>query len=71
MKYIWNVLIAIDQLANTILGGDPDETISISIGKIKGRRWWAKLVSKFLDKVDPGHSDKTQEPDEGNDRLVE
>ena len=26
--YIKNILIALDQLANTIIGGDPDETIS-------------------------------------------
>lgn len=28
MKYIKNVLIALDQLANTLIGGQPDETIS-------------------------------------------
>lgn len=71
MKYFWNLLIAIDQLANTILGGDPDETISSRVGKLKHKRWWAKLVSKFLDTVDKGHSDKTQEADEGKDAVVE
>lgn len=32
-KYIWNLLISIDQLCNTILGGDPDETMSSRMGK--------------------------------------
>ena len=31
--YFWNVLVAIDQLFNTILGGDPDETLSSRMGK--------------------------------------
>lgn len=32
-RYIWNLLISIDQLVNTITGGDPDETISSRCGK--------------------------------------
>lgn len=32
-KYIFNILIGIDQLCNTILGGDPDETMSSRMGK--------------------------------------
>ena len=38
MKYIWNLLISIDQLANTIMFGDPDETISSRMGKALRRR---------------------------------
>lgn len=46
MKYIWNLLIAIDQLFNTILGGDPDETMSSRMGKaiIKRDNWFAKFI---------------------------
>ena len=32
--YILNVLIAIDQLANSLLAGDPDETLSSRVGKM-------------------------------------
>lgn len=32
-KYLYNILISLDQLGNTILGGDPDETISSRLGK--------------------------------------
>ena len=37
-KYFLNVLIGVDQLGNTILGGDPDETISSRLGKMKKAR---------------------------------
>lgn len=32
-KYIWNVLIALDHLCNSIIGGSPDETISSRMGR--------------------------------------
>ena len=42
-KYLRNLLVAIDQLLNTILGGDPDETISSRLGK---RDWW---LGRFIE----------------------
>jgi hypothetical protein len=44
--YFIRILIAIDQLANTIAGGDPDETISSRLGKHvkKNDSWFAKAV---------------------------
>lgn len=44
-RYIWNVLIAIDQFFNTVLGGDPDETMSSRMGK---RQREGDKVSRFL-----------------------
>lgn len=32
-RYLLNILIAVDQLASALLGGDPDETISSRLGK--------------------------------------
>jgi hypothetical protein len=32
-KYFWNILIALDDLINSILGGDPQETMSGRMGK--------------------------------------
>lgn len=32
-KYIWNVLIALDQLGNALTGGFADETMSSRMGK--------------------------------------
>lgn len=57
-SYLKNVLIAIDQLANAVLGGEPDETISSRAyrRRIEGSKKWA-LVEKtvntlfFFDKV--------------------
>lgn len=32
-RYFWNILISLDQLANTLLFGNPDETMSSRMGK--------------------------------------
>ncbi len=49
-KWLLNILISIDQLGNTIAGGDPDETISSRLGKLKvkhgGKIPWRRPVSK-------------------------
>ena len=37
-KYVWNILIAIDQFFNALFGGDPDETISSRAGKYHLKR---------------------------------
>jgi hypothetical protein len=77
-KWVFNVLIGVDQLGNSILGGDPDETISSRIGKVKlahGGRipWkypWMKVTDFILDKIDPNHSINSIEPDEGSDEIT-
>lgn len=69
-KYIWNVLIAIDQLANTILGGDPDETISSRAGKRQEEQTWAKCLCWLLDKIDKKHCQKSIEIDEGENSTL-
>lgn len=55
-KFLWNILIGVDQLANTLLGGAPDETISARAGRGKGTRWYWTIVAKVLDKIDPHHT---------------
>ena len=69
-KYIWNILIAIDQLANAILGGDPDETISSRAGKQQGKTMWANVLCWFLNKLDTGHCKDAIEEDEGKDEII-
>lgn len=68
--WLLNILIAIDQFANTVLGGDPDETISSRAAKSarKGNTWGCVLC-KFLHKLDPDHCEKSIEHDEGSDAL--
>ena len=73
LKYILNLLISIDQLANTILLGSPDETISSRIGKMayvynvksKPILWLVKI----LNKIDPDHCKKSIEWDEGKNNI--
>lgn len=78
-KWALNVLIGIDQLGNALTGGDPDETISSRLGKMKFKHggeipWYrpmSRIVDWGLDKIDPGHSIDAIEPDEGKDAVVD
>lgn len=63
-QWIINMLLGLDQLGNTILGGEPDETISSRLGRLKvscgGKIPWSKyplarLVYEFLEFIDEGH----------------
>lgn len=68
-SYIWNLLIAIDQLGNAVMGGNADETISSRLGKAKLRddlhlAAWA--LDGFLELLDENHSIDAIEPDEGH-----
>lgn len=67
-KYIKNVLIAIDQGGNALLGGDPDETISSRAAKGQDKWYW-RWLGKFLEWIDPGHLEKSLEEDEGKDAV--
>ncbi len=61
-----NILLGIDQLANTIIRGDPDETISSRAAKaeLRGKKWGCYLC-KFLDYLDKDHCKNSIEKDEG------
>jgi len=77
MKYIWNILISIDQFFNTLFGGDPDETISSRVGK------WTEtgkhecgikkivycIVHNITELFEKDHLKKHIERDEGNDEI--
>lgn len=69
-NYGWNILISIDQLGNTITGGDPDETISSRSGKRQHEAWWAKALCWFLHILDTDHCKDAIEHDEGDDEIV-
>jgi hypothetical protein len=63
MRYFMKVLLGVDQFANTIIGGSPDETISARAGRRSGcpdrvsKLWWTPLA-KVLNSVQRGHTDK-------------
>ena len=78
-RYLLNNLIAIDQIGNTVAGGDPDETISSRLGKLKRyhngtipwRRPLSKVIDIGLDILDENHSTDAIESDEGKDAILD
>ena len=54
--YVYNVLIAIDQLGNTLLAGNPIETISMRAVKASARKEkWGCRLCQVLDFIDRNH----------------
>ena len=79
MKYLWNILVSIDQLFNVLLSpvmnialnpvakfGNPDETLSSVFGKNieQGACRGCMIICKFLHGIDPNHCNKSIERDE-------
>lgn len=73
IRWFWNILIATDQLANALIGGDPDETISSRLGKCsragcRACRFACRILSVFDPR--PGdHCIASLEEDEGKDSV--
>ena len=65
-RYIWNILISIDQFINTVLGGYPDETLSSRMGK-RPDCPICHFICKLLSIIDKDHCNKSIELDEGNE----
>jgi hypothetical protein len=65
-RYVWNFLISLDQLLNTILGGNPDETMSSRMGKCieKNNCKFCGFVCKILNLFEKDHCYKSIERDE-------
>ena len=55
-RWLWNILISVDQFGNSVLGGDPDETISARAGRGKDTHWYWRWLAKGLDWLDPHHT---------------
>lgn len=62
----WRIAVGFDQLGNVAANGNEDETVSSRAGKAAraGRRW-ACVLCRLLDRLDPGHCEKSIEHDEG------
>jgi hypothetical protein len=77
-RYLYNLCYSIDQFCNTVLGGDPDETISSRLGKLRRRNSgvipWSRPVSRavaaLLDALDPGHCNDSIEDDRGGRAIL-
>lgn len=60
-----NVLIGLDQFANTLIGGAPDETISSRAARSRERgERWGRWLCAGLDWLDPGHCKDAKETEE-------
>jgi hypothetical protein len=75
VKWFLNVLISIDQLVNTVFGGDPDETISSRLGRNYPNSVLAKIVDILFfwqcrNKAIKRHVINAIENDEGGDAIV-
>lgn len=66
-RYLWNLLIALDQLGNALTGGEPDETISSRCGKrLRAGKPCrvCRALCRWLAWLDPGHCAEAIEDDE-------
>lgn len=66
-RYLFRVLVSIDQLGNTLLGGRPDETISGNVGyNAKQGKPWALRAEKVINFImrSPTHCRDSIEYDE-------
>lgn len=55
-RYIFRLLISLDQLLNTITNGEPDETLSSRLGRNKRRKTiTGKIGCEILDTIDKDH----------------
>lgn len=67
-RYLFNLLIALDQFINTVFGGDPDETISSRLGKHHANSVIGKMVNAmFFWQKD--HIQESIESDEGGNAI--
>ena len=52
ITYVTKVLIAFDQLANAVIGGHPDETLSAAAHRhhLEGRSGWRNVINAQLER---------------------
>ncbi len=74
-RYFINALIGLDQFVNTLIGGDPDMTLSGRMGRAVAadRCKVCKAVCWVLGKLDKDHCARANrnEADEGADQVAE
>ena len=59
MAYIHKVLVALDQFANTVTGGEDDDTISSRSARAeKAGLLWGRAMCKFLSLFNKDHCTK-------------
>jgi hypothetical protein len=70
-RYLLNLAILLDEAANTLVGGSPNETISERAAKARnaGRRWGCVLC-RALNWINPGHCDNALASTIGDDAVI-
>lgn len=68
-KYIRNIFISLDQLGNTLLFGDPDETISSRVGKNYHDTIFEKFINFIFWVKTENHCGESIEIDEGTNAV--
>lgn len=53
--YAYRTIIALNQLFNSLTGGEPDETLSSRWGRTRKRKWFSRFACWVLDKIEPCH----------------
>lgn len=70
-QYLWNLLILIDETANTLTGGDPGETVSSRAGKaMQEGRAWGCILCRFLDLFQKDHCIISINNDDGSRAVI-
>lgn len=73
MDYIYRILVALDQLANAIIGGNPDVTLSGHVGHMSqiDEKWITllKIIDGTFAPIEKNHCIETWLADEDVDRT--
>jgi hypothetical protein len=63
-RYIQNLLLGLDEFANTIIGGAPGDTISGRAGRAaRDNRVWGKFLCSILNWLQKNHCEEAIEHD--------
>lgn len=58
-RYLWSLLVSLDQLGNTLLGGASDETFSSrSARAYRDNKRWGRVMCRFLGWFEKDHCEK-------------
>ena len=61
-RWLWNMLVSLDQLGNTLIGGWPDETVSSRAARsYRAGRRFGRFMCWWLNKLEPNHCEKAIE----------
>lgn len=70
-QYFWNLLIMLDETANTLTGGDPGETVSSRAGKaMQEGKQWGCVLCRFLDLFQKNHCQLSIDKADGGRAVI-